>query len=146
MSAIRRLTSFAHFWHISNWLFTFFKKHIRCRKQISIHIICICYLPSIKQSLFLRVLNTTKSNNDTMNMRFLRRLTIPSKRSICKINMDRELLEQRLPQNRNLLALRNGISRNKSRFDCWIVHYFCCFVIPRSNIIYVLPNSIHYNF
>ena len=79
-----------------------------------------------------------------MYMRFDVRLTVPSECAIGKVKMDAVLLEQRFPYCCYLLALRDGISRNKCGFYSRIVgHHLSRFKIPTCYIVDIASKLFH---
>ena len=68
-------------------------------------------------------------------MRFQVRLAVPAERAVCKIDMDSETVEQRLPNGCHLLTLGNTVGRNKCTFCVLVLDELGRLEVPIGHII-----------
>ena len=65
-----------------------------------------------------------------MHMRLFGAFAIPSESAPRKVNLNLVVLEQGLPQNRHLLALRNAVRGNERGFCVSAFHQLRRFFVP----------------
>lgn len=106
MTSIIRHTTKYHIGNITQRMISTINQNAWSIDQIRVNVFYKNRSFRRKQQLWFGVGGNAKSNDNTMNMSFYLSFTIPSKSPVSKINMD-TIINQGLPQDRNLLALSN---------------------------------------
>ena len=121
VAVVNRLIANAESWNLTEWLASALDKNVCGIYQVGVNVRDMLALSTREDGAAFCCAIIAEADDDTMHMGFLLALAVPDECAVGEIDMDARG-EQRFPENRDGIALRNRVRRDESRMDACTFH------------------------